>query len=63
MNLPAADRARLIEHLVTSLERDEEAEGAWDMLAASRLEELEAGKAQAASLDEVVARLESRFPG
>lgn len=63
MNLPSADRARLIERLITSLERDDEAESAWDALAAGRLEELEIGKVHAESLEDVVARLEARFPG
>lgn len=63
MSLPPADRARLIEHLVTSLERDDETESAWDAIAWSRLAELEAGSTQPASLEDVFARLEARFPG
>ncbi len=63
MNLPLADRTRLIEHLITSLERDDEMEREWDALAASRLAELDAGHSQAAPLEDVVARLEARFPG
>ena len=63
MSLPPADRARLIEHLVTSLERDDETESAWDVLAVQRLEELENGTVQGAPLEDIISRLEARFPG
>ena len=63
LNLPQADRARLLERLIASLDRDAEIETAWDELAIKRETELESGAIDAVPLEEVVARLEARFPG
>ena len=63
LHLPPADRARLLDRLITSLDVDAEAEAAWDSLADQRERELMSGTVQAVPIDVVVAKLETRFPG
>jgi len=63
LHLPPADRARLLDRLITSLDVDAEAEAAWDSLAEERELELMSGTAEAAPIDAAIARLETRFPG
>ncbi len=63
LRLSPADRAKLLDRLIASLDVDADAEAAWDQLADKREQELEAGASSAVSLDVVVARLEARFPG
>lgn len=63
LRLSAADRARLLDRLIASLEIDAGAETAWDELADRRERELEAGTADAVPLEVAIARLEARFPG
>ena len=63
MSLAPADRARLLDQLIVSLDRDADAEEAWDELALKRENEIESGSAQGVPLEDVVARLEARFPG
>ena len=61
--LSAADRAKLLDRLIASLDVDANSEAAWDRLAETREQELQAGTAQAVPLDVAIARLEARFPG
>ena len=63
LRLSAADRAKLLDRLIVSLDVDPETEAAWDELADRREQEIEAGTAKSVPLDAVVARLETRFPG
>ena len=63
LRLPPADRAKLLDRLIASLDVDAGAEAAWDALADEREQELQAGVAEAVPLEVVVARLEARFPG
>lgn len=63
LRLSPADRAKLLDRLIASLDVDAGAEAAWDKLADEREQALEAGVASVVSLDVVVARLEARFPG
>ncbi len=63
MRLSSADRARLLDRLVASLDVDAEAEAAWDELADERDAEFSSGSAAAVPLDVAVARLEARFKG
>lgn len=63
LRLSPADRAKLLDRLIASLDVDAGAEAAWDELAGQREQELSGGAATAVSLEEVVARLEARFPG
>lgn len=63
MRLSLADRARLLERLVASLDIDTSAEADWDELADKREEELNSGNVEVVPVDVVVARLEARFPG
>ena len=63
MSLAPADRARLLDQLIVSLDRDVDTEEAWDELALKRENEIESGLIQGVPLEDVVARLEARFPG
>jgi len=63
LRLPPADRAKLLDRLIASLDVDAGAEAAWDAVADQREQELQAGTAEAVPLELVVARLEARFPG
>ena len=63
LRLSPADRAKLLDRLIASLDVDANSEAAWDRLAETREQELQAGTAQAVPLDVAIARLEARFPG
>ena len=63
LRLPPADRAKLLDRLIASLDVDSGAEAAWDELADQRGQELGDGTATAVPLEVVVARLEAHFPG
>jgi hypothetical protein len=63
LKLSAADRSRLLERLLASLDVDPEVEAAWDEVADAREAALEAAQVMAVPLDEAIARLEKRFPG
>lgn len=61
LQLPPADRARLLDCLIASLDADVETESAWDQLADQREHEIETDAVQTESLANVLARLEARF--
>ena len=61
LRLSPADRSRLLDWLIASLDADSEAEAAWDVLADKREEELDAGTVQPVPIDVAIARLEARF--
>lgn len=63
LRLSPADRAKLLDRLIASLDVDAGAEAAWDKLASEREQELAVGTASAVPLDVAIARLEARFPG
>lgn len=63
LRLPPADRAKLLDRLIASLDVDAGAEAAWDAVADQREQELQAGAAEAVPFEVAVARLEARFPG
>ena len=63
MSLAPAERARLLDQLIASLDRDADTEMAWDEIALKRESEMESGSVQGVPLEDVVARLEARFPG
>ncbi len=63
LSLSKADRARLLDRLVASLDVDAEAEEAWEQLAEARDEELQSGQVVAVPLEDAMARLRPRFPG
>ena len=63
LRLPPADRARLLDRLIASLDVDASTEAAWDQLADQREKELAAGTANDIPFEVAIARLESRFPG
>lgn len=63
LRLSPADRARLLDRLIASLDVDAGIEAAWDKLADDREQELAAGTANAVSVDVAISRLEARFPG
>jgi hypothetical protein len=63
LRLPAADRAKLLDRLITSLDIDAEIEAEWDSIAEDRERELNSGAREAVPVETVIARLEARFPG
>lgn len=63
LRLSPADRARLLDRLIASLDVDVGAEAAWDHLADTRESELQAGSVEAVPAEVAIARLEARFPG
>lgn len=63
LRLAPADRAKLLDRLIASLDVDVQAEAAWDAVADKREQELSSGEVEAVSVDVAIARLEARFPG
>jgi hypothetical protein len=61
LRLSAADRARLLDRVVASLDADGSRDAAWDSVAAQREAALESGAASEAPLDEVLARLKAEL--
>ena len=59
--LSPSDRSRLLEHLISSLDEDEEMEAAWDAVAAQREAQIDSGTATLIPFEVAIARLESRF--
>jgi Putative addiction module component len=60
--LSPADRSRLLEHLIASLEVDDEVEAAWDAVADEREAAVDAGTVRPVMFEDAIARLEARFP-
>jgi len=60
--LSPADRARLLDMRVASLDADPGAEADWDAIADERERELGSGVVKAVPLEEVIARLAARYP-
>ncbi|NBP36745.1 MAG: hypothetical protein EBV01_15330 [Betaproteobacteria bacterium] len=63
LGLPVHERARLLDRLIESLDADQATEEAWDAVANQREHELDSGQASSVPLEDVIARLESRFGG
>lgn len=63
LRLSPADRARLLDRLVASLDVDVSVEAAWDAVADQREQELSSGAVEAVPLEIAIAKLEARFPG
>ncbi len=61
LRLPTADRARLLDRVVASLDADATRDAAWDAVAARRDAEIESGAVQAVPLDQALARLRSEL--
>ena len=61
--LSSADRAKLLDSLIASLDADAEVEAAWDALADAREQALRDGAVESLPLEEALSRLEARFPG
>jgi putative addiction module component (TIGR02574 family) len=63
MKLSAADRARLLDTLLDSMDQDKDTEREWEELADRRDAELESGAVEAVDGPTVLARLRAQFPG
>lgn len=61
LNLPAAERARLAERLISSLDDDEAIENAWMEEVRRRDKELESGQVQALPLEDALTSVRTRF--
>ena len=57
LNLPTADRIRLLDRIVESLDADKARDAAWDTVAASRAAAIDSGAVQPITLDGALARL------
>jgi hypothetical protein len=63
LRLSPADRAKLLDRHIASLDVDASVEAAWDQLADQRENDLAAGTATEVPFEVAIARLEARFPG
>ena len=63
LGLAKADRSRLLERLIASLEVDVEAEAEWEQLAEARDAELESGAVAPVALEDAMVRLRAKLPG
>jgi hypothetical protein len=63
LSLSKADRSRLLERLIASLDVDPTAEEAWERLAEARDAELDSGAARPVAIEDAMARLRVKFPG
>ena len=61
LRLSTADRKRLLDRVVQSLDADAARDAAWDAVAAQRDAEIELGNAEAVSLDEALTRLRAEL--
>jgi Putative addiction module component len=63
MRLSAADRSRLLDALLDSIDQDDAIEREWEQLADRRDAELDSGMVEAIDGAVVLARLQSKYPG
>jgi putative addiction module component (TIGR02574 family) len=61
LKLPAADRARLAERLIASLDEDAEVEAAWIAEVRRRDEELRSGAVQGIPVEDALTTIRTRF--
>jgi hypothetical protein len=61
LKLSAADRARLLDALLDSIDEDEEVEREWERIADERDAELESGAVQPVDGPTVLARLRAKY--
>ena len=61
MKLPAADRARLAERLIASLDEDAEVEAAWKAEVRRRDAELQSGAVQGIPVEDALTTIRTRF--
>ena len=61
LDLPAEDRARLLERLIASFEPESPAQAAWMRLADQRRENVRAGRVAMVSGDEALSRARARI--
>jgi len=61
MKLPVADRARLAERLISSLDADSEVEAAWIAEVRRRDEEMQSGAVETIPLEDALTVVRTRF--
>ncbi len=61
LKLPAADRARLAERLIASLDEDTEIEAAWVAEVRRRDDELKSGSVESIPLEDALASIRARY--
>ena len=61
LKLPAADRARLAERLIASLDEDAEVEAAWRAEVRRRDAELQSGAVQGIPVEDALTTIRTRF--
>lgn len=60
--LSPTERSRLLEHLIASLDADQEVEAQWEAVAEARQAEMQSGLVKPVAYEDAIARLEARFP-
>ena len=63
LKLAPAEKSRLLERLMESLDEDHEIEAAWDAVAEDRESQVAVASAATVPMEQAFARLEARFPG
>lgn len=63
LSLSKADRSRLLERLIASLDVDPSAEEEWERLAEAGDAELDSDPLGTVTLDDAMTRLRAKFPG
>lgn len=63
MSLSKADRSRLLDRLIASLDAGPQAEAQWEQLAGQRDAGLESGTVVPIALEDAMAGLRTKFPG
>jgi len=63
LGLPTAERARLLDRLIFSLDADANIEAEWDVVADAREKALDSGTVTAVPAEEAIARLQARCKG
>jgi len=63
LGLPKAERVRLLDRLMASMEADAATEEAWEQIAAERDAEVESGAVDTLPLEDVIKQLRSELAG
>jgi putative addiction module component (TIGR02574 family) len=63
LSLSKADRSRLLERLIASLDVDPDTEEAWDKVVEARDVDIDSGAVAPVPLEDVMTRLRAQFPG
>lgn len=63
LSLPKAERTRLLDQLIASLDVDPAVEDGWEKVAEARDADLQSGAVDPVTLEDAMAGLRAKFPG